>query len=141
MAFDPRVDDALSLLVRASGQLEDVALDFDPHATVRVASEPAADSAHDGGERLRFTCEPDHEGADHQRLDRAGTVGGGTGRGRLDSVHVELEQLGAEAAGESFELLLLGAWTGVDRKLEVCGFGSQGDLFRQRRTRSCYYAH
>ena len=35
MAVDPGVDDTLSLLVRASAQLENVALDLDPYATAR----------------------------------------------------------------------------------------------------------
>ena len=62
------------------------------------------------------------------RLDRARIVGCRAGRGRLDGVDVELEQLSAKAAGESLELVLVGAGAGVDRELEGGGLGIHANL-------------
>ena len=140
MTLDPGVDEAFPLVVRSTGQLEDVAVELDAHPSVHVCPEPAPDGAYDRGERLRVPGEADDERAQHERLDRARPVRCGTRCSVLDGVDVEVEQLCSEALGEPLELDVVGSGAEVDREREFRGFAVQawppldGDD-------SCYRSH
>src|SRR5688500_3311762 len=109
MAIDPCVYESLPFLVGGARQLEDVAVELDPDPSLRVGAEPATDGVHQRRERVRVSGEPDDQRTGDERLDRARPIGCGAGGSTLHGVDVELEQLGAEAASKSFELVLVGA--------------------------------
>src|SRR5918996_2787202 len=140
MTLDPRVDEALALLVRDAGQLEHVAVELDADAAQSILSQPRAHCLHDGRERVLVPDETNEDGARDERLDGACALRCRLRPGALDRVDVEVEQLGPKAGGELVELVCVRAAAGVDGQLELGGFAHRTAASR-RTARRCYSAH